>query len=289
MRFANHDGRLLLVAAGEDGGLPDRGTDLYIASGGAIPAKPEHAYERWDEVLAIARELSEAPADVTIDPDRLGSPSPVPRQIFGVGLNYSGHAGEAGMAVPEVPLIFTKLQPSVTGPYGVIELSTTTVDWEVEVAVVIGSAARDVAAADAWSVVAGVTAGQDLSDREIQMRPATTPQFGLGKSLPGFTPLGPILVTPDEFRDPDDIELACTLNGVEVQRDRSSAMLFSTGELIEYLSAITPLWPGDVIFTGTPGGIGMAQDPPRYLQPGDELESFVEGVGHMRHTFGARP
>jgi 2,4-didehydro-3-deoxy-L-rhamnonate hydrolase len=283
MRFANHDGRLLLVAADGDR-LPERGIDLHAASDGAIPAQPELAFERWDEVVALAREL-EAPADVAIDPDRLGSPSPAPRQIFGVGLNYPGHAGEAGMAVPDVPLIFTKLQPSVTGPYGAIALTTAAVDWEVEVAVVIGRAARDIAAADAWQVVAGVTAGQDLSDREIQMRPAATPQFGLGKSLPGFAPLGPVLVTADEFSDPDDIELSCSLNGVEVQRDRSSAMLFSVGELIEYLSAITPLWPGDVIFTGTPGGIGMAQDPPRYLAPGDELESFVAGVGSMRHTF----
>ena len=287
MRFANHDGRLLLVAAAGER-LPERGIDLHTASDGAIPAAPEHALERWDEVLEIARGLDQ-PGDVRIDPGRLGSPSPVPRQIFGVGLNYSGHAGESGMAIPDVPLIFTKLQPSVTGPYGVIELSTTAVDWEVEVAVVIGRAARNVSAADAWPVVAGVTAGQDLSDREIQMRPATTPQFGLGKSLPGFAPLGPVLVTPDEFVDLEDIELSCALNGIEVQRDRSSSMLFSVGELIEYLSAITPLWPGDVIFTGTPSGIGMAQDPPRYLQPGDELESFVAGVGHMRHTFGARP
>ncbi len=287
MRFANHDGRLLLVAGAGDR-LPERGTDLHTASGGAIPAAPELALDRWDEVIEIARGL-DASDDVRIDPGRLRAPSPVPRQIFGVGLNYPGHAGEAGMAVPEVPLIFTKLQPSVTGPYGAIELSTTAVDWEVEIVVVIGRPARDVRAADAWPVVAGVTAGQDLSDRDIQMRPATTPQFGLGKSLPGFAPLGPVLVTPDEFRDREDIELSCTLNGVEVQHDRSSAMLFSVGGLIEYLSAITPLWPGDVIFTGTPSGIGMAQDPPRYLEPGDELESFVEGVGHMRHTFGGRP
>jgi len=289
MRVANHAGRLVLLApdADVDGGLHGaRGIDVHRASGGTIPAEPELAYEHWDEVLALAGDPPDT-AEITIDRDRLGSPSPQPRQVFGIGVNYADHGAEAGMAVPEVPLVFTKLSTAITGPYGVIPLSTEAVDWEVEIAVVIGRRARDVASSAAWEFVAGFTAGQDLSDREIQWRPEATPQFGLGKSLAGFAPLGPILVTPDEYPDPDDVELACRLNGEEVQRSSSAQMLLSVSEIISYLSGIVNLHPGDVIFTGTPSGIGMTRTPPRYLEAGDTLDSFVARVGTMSHTFTA--
>jgi 2-keto-4-pentenoate hydratase/2-oxohepta-3-ene-1,7-dioic acid hydratase in catechol pathway len=287
MRLANHGGRLVFVASEADGQLHGaRAIDVHRASGGTIPAEPELAYEHWDAVVRLANGSSDDAA-VTIDREQLGSPSPRPRQIFGVGVNYADHGAEADMAVPEVPLIFTKLSTAITGPYGPITLSTNTVDWEVEIAVVIGRRGRDVAASAAWDHVAGVTAAQDLSDRDIQWRPQATPQFGLGKSLAGFAPLGPVLVTPDEYPDPDDIELACLLNGEEVQRSRSSQMLLSVPEIISYLSGILTLCPGDVILTGTPGGIGMTRTPPRYLEAGDTLESFVAGVGSMSHTFTA--
>jgi 2-keto-4-pentenoate hydratase/2-oxohepta-3-ene-1,7-dioic acid hydratase in catechol pathway len=287
MRFANHDGRLALVTSAVDDGLDGaRAVDLHDASGGQIPCEPELAYERWDEVLQLAGELSGAEA-TTIDRARLGSPSPQPRQIFGIGVNYADHGDEAGMEIPEVPLVFTKLSTSVTGPYGTIQLSTETVDWEVEIAVIIGKDARDVPREHSWAFVAGITAGQDLSDRDIQWRPPSSPQFTLGKSLAGFAPLGPILVTPDEYPDRDDIELTCLLNGEEVQHSTSAQMLLSIPEIISYLSGILTLRPGDVIFTGTPSGIGMTRKPPRYLEDGDTLESFVAGVGSMSHTFAA--
>jgi 2,4-diketo-3-deoxy-L-fuconate hydrolase len=289
MRFANHAGRLVLIVADAGDGLDGaRAIDLNRASAGRIPAEPALAYECWDEVVRLAADLPDADA-TAIDRDRLGSPSPQPRQIFGIGINYADHGSEADMAVPEQPLIFTKLPTAVTGPYDAIPLSTETTDWEVEVAVVIGRCARDVATADGWEFVAGITAGQDLSDRDIQWRPQATPQFGLGKSLAGFAPLGPILVTPDEYPEPDDIELACRLNGEEVQHSSTAQMLISVPELISYLSGILTLQPGDVIFTGTPSGIGMSRNPPRYLVPGDTLESFVAGVGSMSHTFTAIP
>jgi 2,4-diketo-3-deoxy-L-fuconate hydrolase len=217
--------------------------------------------------------------------DQLGSPSPRPRQIFGIGVNYADHGAEADIAIPEVPLVFTKLSTAITGPYGAIPLSSETVDWEVEIVVVIGRTARHVASGEGWEYVAGVTAGQDLSDREIQWRPQGTPQFGLGKSLLGFAPIGPVLITPDEYADPNDIELACRLNGEEVQRSSSAQMLVPVPEIISYLSGILTLHPGDVIFTGTPSGIGMTRQPPRYLKAGDRLESFVARAGSMSHTF----
>ena len=292
MKFANHDGRLTLIdRASEEELRGSRGIDVSRASGGRLAAEPELALERWGDVVAWGQQRSEPgwsaaaeAGEITIDPGRLGSPSPKPRQIFGIGLNYADHGAEANMQLPEVPLIFTKLSTAVTGPFDPIELTTESVDWEVEIAVVIGALAQHVPAAEAWSVVAGVTAGQDLSERDIQWRPRETPQFGLGKSLPGFAPLGPLLVTPDEYPDPDDIELCCRLNGEEMQRSRSAEMLFSVSEIIAYLSAITPLLPGDVLLTGTPAGIGMARTPPRYLAPGDRLESWVQGAGTMSHT-----
>ncbi len=288
MRFANHRGRLVLItsdveAEGLDGA---RSIDLHRATGGRIPAEPELAYERWAEVVALAGDLP-AGAETAIEREHLGPPSPRPRQIFGIGVNYADHGAEAGMAIPEVPLVFTKLSTAITGPYGAIPLSTETVDWEIEIAVVIGRTARYVASGQGWEYVAGVTAGQDLSDREIQWRPEGTPQFGLGKSLSGFAPLGPVLITPDDYADPDDIELVCRLNGEEVQRSSSAQMLIPVPEIISYLSGILTLHPGDVIFTGTPSGIGMTRQPPRYLRAGDRLESFVAQVGSMSHTFTA--
>ena len=291
MRIANHGGRLALLVS--DGVHGARAIDVNRASAGRVPAEPHLAYEQWDEVLQLVADPpdgdSHAGAQITIDRDRLRSPSPQPRQVFGIGVNYADHGAEADMAVPEVPLVFTKLSTAITGPYGAIPLSTETVDWEVEIAVIIGRRARYVVSDRAWDVVAGVTAGQDLSDRDIQWRPQATPQFGLGKSLAGFAPLGPILVTPDEYPDPDDIELGCLLNGEQVQRSSSAQMLLDVPTIIAYLSGIVTLHPGDVILTGTPSGIGMTRKPPRYLTAGDTLESFVARVGSMSHTFTAAP
>jgi 2,4-didehydro-3-deoxy-L-rhamnonate hydrolase len=286
MRFANCDNRLTLLTYGGEpsDGVELRGIDVSRGSGGTLPHQPEAALERWDAVIEWAARITTGD-DSPIDVASIASPSPRPRQIFGIGINYADHGAEAGMERPEVPLVFTKLSPAIAGPFDSIQLTTQTVDWEVEVAVVIGRTVRAATIEEAWGSVAGLTVGQDLSDRDIQWRPKASPQFSVGKSLPGFGPLGPLLVTPDEFKDPDDIELACRLNGDEVQRSRTSSMLFSVPELIAYLSSLTTLLPGDVIFTGTPAGIGMTRTPPRYLKPGDRLDSWVEGIGTMSHVF----
>ncbi|WP_245633914.1 fumarylacetoacetate hydrolase family protein [Amycolatopsis jejuensis] len=276
----NHAGRLTLVDR------EGRGIDVNLASGGRLPAAVAEAFDRWDEVAEWARTFSGS-GDVEIRPDLVGPPSPDPRQIFGVGVNYASHAKEAGMELPEHPLIFTKLRAAVAGPYDEIEISTDTVDWEIELAVVIGATARRVPAERAWDHVAGLTAGQDLSDRGIQLRPASAPQYTLGKSLPGFGPTGPLLATADEFADPNDLELVCLVNGEEMQRARTSDFIFSIPEIVEYLSGITILYPGDVILTGTPDGVGATRTPPRYLQAGDVLESRIEGIGEMRHVLVA--
>ncbi len=278
MRFANHDGRLTLLTS--DG----RGVDVERASDGSLPADPDQALARWAEVLEWAGSNQEQ-GDVVIDAALLGAPSPGARTAFGVGFNYAGHIEETGAEMPEFPTIFAKLHASLAGPYEQVPISTATVDWEVELAVVIGKRARRVAAGDAWDHVAGLTVSQDISDRGIQLRPKEQPQFTLGKSLPGFCPTGPYLVTVDEFENPDDLELRCTVNGEEVQHGRTSEFIFSVAQLIEYLSEATELLPGDLILTGTPAGIGATMDPPRFLAPGDVLESEIVGIGTMRQEF----
>ena len=279
MRFANVDGRSCLVV---DGGV----VDVAAASGGRFDSAPERIFDRWTEFAAWAGG-AELPAGVPLaDPRILGAPSPSPRQVFAVGLNYSEHAAESGFARPaEHPPIFTKFPASITGPVSQVRLPPGgRTDWEIELVVVISARAFQVSAAEAWQYVAGLTAGQDLSDRLLQMA-ATPPQFSLGKSYPGFSPMGPYLVTPDEFDNPDDLTLGCAVNGEEMQKGRTRDLIFSVAELIEYLSGAVPLLPGDVIFSGTPAGVGMGRSPQRFLRAGDELVSFVAGIGELRQRF----
>jgi 2-keto-4-pentenoate hydratase/2-oxohepta-3-ene-1,7-dioic acid hydratase in catechol pathway len=156
------------------------------------------------------------------------------------------------------------------------------VDWEVELVAVIGRTARQVPRDRAWSHVAGLSVAQDLSERASQLR-GPAPQFSLAKSFPGFTPMGPAVVTPDELPDPDDLAISCLINGETVQSARTAEMIFPIPELIARLSQVVTLLPGDLILTGTPPGVGMGRRPERYLQPGDVLESRIDGVGQMRH------
>ena len=152
--------------------------------------------------------------------------------------------------------------------------------------VIIGRTAASVPARSAWDHVAGLSVGQDVSERILQMA-STPPQFSLGKSYPGFGPVGPYLVTPDEFENPDDLELSCSINGEQMQKSRTRELIFGVPELIEQLSRVTPLLPGDIIFTGTPSGVGLGRSPQRWLAPGDVLTSYIEGIGEMSHRFVA--
>jgi 2-keto-4-pentenoate hydratase/2-oxohepta-3-ene-1,7-dioic acid hydratase in catechol pathway len=273
MKLANLDGRAVIVTAA--GAI-----DVAEASGRRFGPALRSVYEEWDEFLAVAPSLKgEA---VSIDEARLGPPSPDPRQVFGIGLNYRDHAAEASMQLPEMPATFTKFPSCITGPYADVEVAGETVDWEVELVVIIGREAHRVGKADAWSHVAGLTIGQDLSERTVQM--AAGRQFCLGKSFPGFGPTGPWLVTPDEVADKDDLALGCSVDGETVQDARTKDLIFPVDELIVQLSAVVTLYPGDIIFTGTPSGVGMARKPPRFLAPGHVLETWIEGLGHMRNV-----
>jgi 2-keto-4-pentenoate hydratase/2-oxohepta-3-ene-1,7-dioic acid hydratase in catechol pathway len=280
MRIANLDGRLVVVT--NEGAI-----DVENASDGRFDSDPQSVYSDWDEFSAWASSLDGAAAK-PFDRARLRAPVPRPGQIFAIGLNYSDHAKESGMDLPPEPAVFTKFQASITGPYDDVTLPTDTVDWEVELVLVIGREAYQVAKDNAWDHIAGVTVGQDLSERTRQLV-QPVPQFSIGKSFPGFAPIGPTLVTVDELSDPDDLELGCSINGETVQKGRTSDLIFTVPDLIERLSAILPLQPGDLIFTGTPRGVGHARTPQRYLAAGDTLDTWIEDVGEMSNSFVAGP
>jgi 2-keto-4-pentenoate hydratase/2-oxohepta-3-ene-1,7-dioic acid hydratase in catechol pathway len=280
MRIANLAGRLVLK-------YPDGVTDVEKASDGRFAADPQAVFARWEEFVAWVGGLRD-PLAGPFDPGQLKAPAPRPSQVFAIGLNYADHAGESKMALPPEPSVFTKFQTSIAGPNEEVKLPTETVDWEAELVVVIGRRAVNVDQARAWDHVAGVTTGQDLSERTRQLV-GTPPQFSIGKSFPGFSPIGPEIVTPDELADRDDLEIGCSVNGEVVQQARTSELIFSVASLIERLSAILPLNPGDIIFTGTPSGVGHARSPQRYLAPGDVLETWISGVGRLRNTFTEGP
>jgi 2,4-didehydro-3-deoxy-L-rhamnonate hydrolase len=277
MRIANAAGRLVLLDA--DGSA----VDVATASEDRFGADPQAIYDRWAEFRDWTNTVTFDGAQ-PLDPDTLDAVVPAPRQVFAIGLNYRAHAEESGFALPQEPVVFTKYVSSFTGPHGDIALSPGNVDWEVELVAVMGAGGRHIAAEQGWEHVAGLTVGQDISDRVTQFA-APPAQFGMGKSYPGFSPVGPHLVTPDELDNPDDLEIGCLVNGESVQKSRTSDLIFSIPELVARLSAITTLLPGDVIFTGTPSGVGVGRNPQRFLQPGDELETWCEGIGRMRHRF----
>lgn len=280
MRLARYDDRLAVLT--EEGGA-------FVAdlTDGRFSDDEHEVFARWDELVEMVGLSPEATFEV--EAARLGSPVTSPRQIFGIGMNYRGHALEVGLPkMPETPAVFTKFVSSITGPVATVALPTATCDYEVELVVVIKDTVSNATETEAWGHVAGVTVGQDLSERALQLA-AIPPQFSLGKSFPGFSPMGPALVSLDELKDPDALDLGCAVGDEVLQTGNSSDLIFSVPELIAHLSAACTLLPGDVIWTGTPAGVGNARDPKRMLKPGETLRSWVAGVGELSTTFVAGP
>lgn len=278
MRLANVDGRAALV-------IGDRIADVATVSNGRFGPDPMGLFADWDAFTGFASGIAESTGPLV--ETKLRNPVPHPRQVFAIGINYRSHAEEAALPIPEVPAVFTKFPASLAGPYDDVEVCGPAIDWEAELVAVIGRTADRVSERDAWSFIAGLAVGQDVSDRHLQF--AAGAQFSLGKSRRGYGPVGPWMVTVDEFSHPDDLAIGCSVNGEKMQEARTGDLIFSVPRLIAELSSVLPLLPGDIIFTGTPSGIGAVRRPPRFLQPGDVLETWVEGCGHLRNRFVPAP
>ena len=273
-RLLNVSGRAALEADG-------RWYDLARLSGDESLADPMAAVTRSTELHALSARCADATPDGSVSDAPLEAPVPRPRQVFAIGINYADHAAESGIQAPPAPLTFTKFPSSIAGPRADVPLSGEMVDWEVEVVVVIGSTCAYVPVEEAWGVVAGLTLGQDISDRKVQMT-GTPPQFSLGKSFPSYAPIGPAVVSVDGLADPMDLALWCDVSGERMQESRTSHLIFAIPTLVAYLSSICTLEAGDIIFTGTPDGVGMARG--RFLVEGDVIVSGAEGIGELRNV-----
>ena len=237
----------------------------------------------------IARGDSPEPGEdvVALSEARLHAPVPNPQKVIGIGLNYEDHAAETGADIPEKPIVFAKYPNTIVGPGEeiVIPPITEQADYEAELAVIIGRAARNVSASEALDYVFGYTNCNDVSSRDLQFSEGG--QWTRSKSIDTFCPIGPYIATRDEIEDPQDLSVRCILNGEVVQDGSTSKMIFSVAELVSFLSQAMTLVPGDIITTGTPPGVGMARDPQLWLKSGDEVTIEIEGLGSLTNPVAA--
>ncbi|MFQ5832623.1 MAG: fumarylacetoacetate hydrolase family protein [Candidatus Thorarchaeota archaeon] len=250
---------------------------------------------KWDAGTATVMEIVETylksssdsrPELLAKEEISLKAPIARPGKIIGLGLNYRDHAEETGVSVPDFPPIFAKFSSSVTDPDSEIPIPKVTkkLDWEVELGVVIGKTCKEVSEEKAMEYVAGYTIVNDVSARDLQR---TDAQWIRGKSLDGLCPMGPCIVTTEELGEASDLALQTRVNGVLKQDSSTSYLLHKVPQIVSYLSMSFTLEPGDVITTGTPSGVGFVRDPPEYLQVGDEMELYIEGIGHLRNRIVA--
>jgi acylpyruvate hydrolase len=259
-----HEGTTRAAARTADGwrSLPAADLSAHLADGGTLgPDTPV------GELLPGAEPVA---------------PLPRPTKVICCGLNYGDHIRETGRELPSHPTLFVKYADSLVGPVDDIRLPVgTDVDWEAELAVVVGATIRAADRATAAGAIAGYTVANDVSVRDWQYR---TLQWFQGKAWDDSTPTGPVVVTPDEVDPLGGLTITCRVNGEEVQRDSTATLVFDAADLLAYISTFTVLRPGDLVLTGTPGGVGVARDPKRFLADGDLLETEIEGIGLLRNT-----
>jgi len=274
LRLANLKGRAQFIVG--DITSP-RAIDVATASNNSLSADPMQCFAHWDTLRKLAATL-DTNSGTAISIADLSCPVPQPRQMFAVGLNYRKHAAEMGSPLPPLPLVFAKFQSSLNSPTGNIEILSDTVDYESELVIVVGKGGRHINEEQAWNHVAGLCVGQDVSDRGLQYM-GTPPQFSLGKSRVGYSPIGPWVTDMSNNDKRDDLQLGCTVNGEQRQDTQTSDMIFGIAHIVAYMSTIVELFPGDVIYTGSPFGVGHGRKPQVYLKPGDVVETTLEGVG----------
>jgi 2,4-didehydro-3-deoxy-L-rhamnonate hydrolase len=282
MRIASIDDRATLII---ENGQELQGVDIEKWSNGNFPSNTRELLPHLDELRTWVKDHDFDSDIFPVSWQSLESPITDPRQIFAIGMNYQAHAEEVSIAAPEVPAVFTKFATSLSGARKAIKLPSDSVDWEIELVAIIGRGGRNISKADALDHIAGYAVGQDLSDRALQFAASSSPQFSLGKSYAGFAPVGPWMTTSDEVADPGQLKMRCTV-GEEVLQDGSTAnLIFDIPTLVEHLSSVVELTPGDLIFTGTPDGVGFGRNPKRYLRTGEELVSTIEGLGEIKQLF----
>ena len=263
--------------------------DAVVDLAAAAPALPHEMsafLAAGEEALAMAR--TARGHELPLGDVELLAPILRPPKILAIGLNYADHAAESGQEIPQYPKVFTKQSTSVVGPGAGVHVPRVSplVDYEGELAIVIGRRCRHVARADAANVIAGYTIANDVTVRDWQLR---EPTWTMGKSFDTHCPLGPALVTADEIADPGQLELQTFVNGERRQRSNTNQLIFDGAALIEFLSTAFTLEPGDVICTGTPGGVGMMMSPPTWLAPGDVVRIEIEGLGVLENPVVAEP
>ena len=215
---------------------------------------------------------------------RIGPPISRPSKIVCVGLNYAKHAAESGMKIPDEPVLFFKSSSAITGPFDpiIIPKNSSKTDWEVELAIVMGKRASYVSKEDALNYIAGYVLHNDVSEREFQIE--RSGQWVKGKSCDSFAPIGPFIATADEIENPNNLNLWLKVNGEEMQNSNTSDFIFNIEEVVSYISQFMTLMPGDIISTGTPFGVGLGLNPPKYLKEGDIVELGIEGLGISKQT-----
>ncbi len=253
---------------------------LSDISNGKLSDTMDDILHSIDVVEELYSNIDEFEATGSLKDIKLGPPVTNSNNCFAVGLNYKNHAEESAMEIPPFPMIFTKHTTCISGPYDDIEMRSDIVDYEAELVAVIGKEGKNISKDDAWSHVVGLTAGQDISDRSVQFH-ASPPQFNLGKSFDTFGPIGPFLVSPDLFKDKSSLELECLVNDDLRQKDNTNDLIFDIPYIISYISEFITLKTGDLIFTGTPAGVGATQG--KLLKDGDILTTTIEEIGTMKN------
>lgn len=271
-----HDGRIVDVTALWHDGVHKTTTRQLLTAG---PATVRRVFGQAHEVLDAD---TAAPEVFQVASIELGPPVPDPDKIICIGVNYADHAAEAKIAPTEVPVLFAKFRNALTGPSSAILLPRVSreIDYEGELAVVIGQRCKEVPASEALDYVAGYSVFNDVSARDLQMQ---TSQWVAGKALDSFAPMGPGIIPTSEIPDPQTLQLRTRVNGVTLQDASTAQMIFPVTELIAFISSIMTLEPGDIIATGTPSGVGFKRTPPIYLKAGDIVEVEIERVGRIRN------
>ena len=250
--------------------------DINTISQGKISSDPSEVLDSLNDLHELSSNINNFEPTGLIENSLLGAPITNSRNCFAVGLNYKAHAEESGMEIPPFPMVFTKHTSCIVGPFEEIQMRSDIVDYEAELVVVIGKKGKNITKDNAWEHVAGLTVGQDISDRAVQFH-ATPPQFNLGKSFDTFGPIGPFLVSPDLVTNKDAVQLQCYVNDELRQETSTDDLIFTVPDIISYISEFLTLNTGDLIFTGTPSGVGATQG--KLLKHGDIVTTSINEIG----------